>query len=264
MIKNAIRPFLFLWMICFLFTLIPGMIPDNAAAQPSGGNNHSESNKTDNDWIAIDQKKAKSRSQEITPFVEAVLDECRLCRQQRLRDMGMSVKDIPNQYFLLDSPIIKKLEDHYGPVRFMHSKHASLVQDCALCHHYRPLDENAKETTRCSACHQEPFQKDHPERLGLKAAYHQQCMECHQEMDKGPVDCNGCHPKNVPDHKQLVKLSPNPKPEQVTAECLRCHDNAGEDMLSSVHWLWKGPSTFTMDHRKEVMHGKATTAINNF
>jgi hypothetical protein len=153
----------------------------------------------------------------VVPFVEAVMDECRLCRQQRLRDKGLGVNDQSESYFLLDSPIIRKTEDHYGPVRFMHAKHAVVTKDCALCHHYRPLDEAATETTRCSACHQEPFQKDHPERLGLKAAYHQQCMGCHQEMNKGPIDCAGCHRKNVPDHKDLIQLAANPEPSQVTA-----------------------------------------------
>jgi hypothetical protein len=47
-----------------------------------------------------------------------------LCRQQRLRDKGLGVKDQSESYFLLDSPIIRKTEDHYGPVRFMHAKHA--------------------------------------------------------------------------------------------------------------------------------------------
>ncbi len=215
-------------------------------------------------WFAPDQEAAKKRAQEVVPFVEAVRDECRLCRQQRLRDKGLGVKDQTESYFLLDSPIIRKTEDHYGPVRFMHAKHAFVAKDCALCHHYRPLDESASETTRCSACHQEPFQKDHPERLGLKAAYHQQCMGCHQQMNKGPIDCAGCHRKNVPDHKDLIQLAANPDPSQVTSECLRCHKPAGEDMLKSAHWLWKGPSPFTLNHRKMVDLGKATIATNNF
>jgi mono/diheme cytochrome c family protein len=83
-------------------------------------------------------------------------------------------------------------------------------------------------------------------------------------MNKGPTDCIGCHQKNVPDHKELVELKKDPTPMEVTSECLRCHPGAGEDMLASAHWLWKGPSTHTMEHRKEVRHGKATTAINNF
>ena len=260
MIQCTTRRFLFIWMTC-LVMFLPAPL---TAAQSTETDPSSEKNGAIEKWVAVDQEKAIARSRETVPFVAAVMDECRLCRQQRLRDMGMGVKDITHSYFLLDSPLIKKTEDHYGPVRFMHSKHASQVKDCALCHHYRPLDEAAKETTRCSACHQESFQPEHPDRIGLKAAYHQQCMGCHREMDKGPIDCTGCHLKQVPDHKQLVKLPPNPEPEQVTSECLRCHDNAGEDMLSSVHWLWRGPSTYTLEHRKEVMHGKATTAINNF
>ena len=80
-------------------------------------------------WSAPDQEAAKKRATEVMPFVEAVRDECRLCRQQRLRDQGLGVKDQSESYFLLDSPIIRKTEDHYGPVRFMHSKHAVAVKD---------------------------------------------------------------------------------------------------------------------------------------
>lgn len=216
------------------------------------------------EWIAPDQADAKERAKEVVPLVDTVVDECLLCRKQKLRDMGLGVKDITHNYFLLDSPIIKEREDHYGPVRFMHTKHASDIQDCAVCHHFRPTDPEAKETVRCSACHQESFRADHPDRIGLKAAYHQQCMDCHRAMAKGPVDCTGCHQKNVPDHKELVQLSKDPKPWEVTQECLRCHNDAGEDILTSAHWLWKGHSPYTLDHRKEVMHGKATTAVNNF
>jgi hypothetical protein len=78
-------------------------------------------------WIAPDQEAAKKRAAEMVPFVEAVMDECKLCRQQRLRDMGLGVKDQTESYYLLDSPIIRKTEDHYGPVRFMHAKHAQLL-----------------------------------------------------------------------------------------------------------------------------------------
>jgi hypothetical protein len=215
-------------------------------------------------WQAPDQVAALKRAAETMPFVEAVMYECKLCRQMRLRETGLSTKDITNSYFVLNSPIINKVENQYGPVRFMHSKHAAQVKDCALCHHYRPLDADAKETTRCSACHQEPFREDHPERIGLKAAYHQQCLECHREMNQGPVDCIGCHTKNVPDHTELVQLSGTPEPTEVTQECLRCHKDVGKDMLTTAHWLWKGPSPYTLKHRKEVTHGKATTAVNNF
>ena len=253
--------------IAFILTLSGYRVHDVAASVASSTEKASKialKNSESNIWKAVDQEDANKRAKEIVPFVETVIKECRLCRQQKLRNQGYGVKDITNSYFLLDSPIINKQEDHYGPVRFMHSKHAARIKDCALCHHFRPTDPNALETTRCSACHQESFKPDYPERIGLKAAYHLQCMGCHREMDQGPMDCIGCHKKNVPDHNQLVNLTANPKPAQVTQECLRCHVKVGKDMLSTAHWLWRGPSPYTMDHRKDVQHGKGTTVLNNF
>jgi len=215
-------------------------------------------------WKAPDQEKAKERSKEVVPFIKEYKDDHKIARKMSLIDAGISLDDVQDTYFLMDSPIIKDREDHYGPVRFSHKRHANLTNDCSKCHHYRPKEDAALETTRCSACHQDSFNPDHPERIGLKAAYHQQCIECHQEKAKGPVDCKGCHLQNVPDHKELVKLPDNPDAFQVTAECLRCHDAQAEDMLTTAHWLWKGPSPYTTGHRKDIMHGKGTTALNNY
>jgi len=215
-------------------------------------------------WKAPDQEKAKQRAKQVVPFVGEYMDTDQIQRRIALMDAGISLKDVRNVYFLLDSPIIKKREDHFGPVRFAHKRHAALIKDCTKCHHFRPKDKNALETTRCSACHQDSFRKDHPERIGLKAAYHQQCMGCHKTEGKGPTGCRECHLENVPDHSRLVKLPDNPEPSQVTAECLRCHETQGEDMLKTAHWLWKGPSPYTTGHRKDILHGKGTTAINNY
>ncbi|MFA6008960.1 MAG: cytochrome c3 family protein [Desulfobacteraceae bacterium] len=183
-------------------------------------------------WEAPDQKAAKERAMETLPFVSDFINECLLCRQQTLRDKGLKASDIEHKYVLLESPIIKKTEDHYGPVRFLHSKHAALVNDCSACHHYRPAAKDASETTRCSACHQDSFRKDHPERVGLKAAYHMNCIQCHQKMNQGPVDCTGCHQKNVPDHKKLVAFKHKPSPTEVTKECLRCNAFSSEIKLT--------------------------------
>jgi hypothetical protein len=215
-------------------------------------------------WKAPDQERAKERAKEVVPFVKEYKDDCRISRRICLMDAGISLDDVTTVYFLLDSPIIREREDHYEPVRFAHKRHAALVNDCTKCHHYRPMDEDALETTRCSACHQDSFNPEYPERIGLKAAYHQQCMECHRQEAKGPVDCTGCHLKHVPDHKELVKLPDNPDPIQVTKACLECHDTQGEDMLKTAHWLWRGPSPYTTGHRKDILHGKGTTALNNF
>ena len=147
----------------------------------------------------------------------------------------------------------------------MHSKHAaSLNGDCAACHHLRPRDAAAGETVACRACHQDDSAQKDDARVGLKAAYHLQCMGCHKKMEKGPISCEGCHAKNPVDHKELVKLPDNPTPFQVTAECLRCHQEAGSDMIQTAHWMWRGPSPYTVEHQKNVLSGKGTTTVNNF
>ncbi|MCW8984037.1 MAG: cytochrome c family protein [Thermoanaerobaculales bacterium] len=216
-------------------------------------------------WVASDQAAAVEFSRRSQPFVEDVLMEDLLLRQQRLRRIGLGTKDIEHSYLWLESPFVNTFENIYGPVRFMHSRHAAaLGGDCAACHHYRPADTKAPETVACNACHQEAFNPEHHGRIGLKAAYHMQCMGCHEDVEKGPVACEGCHAKNVPDHEKLVTLPPDPTPMQVTQECLRCHDDAGRDMLASAHWLWRGPSRYTVEHRSNVGCGKGTLAFNNY
>lgn len=148
----------------------------------------------------------------------------------------------------------------------MHSKHAATLQDdCAACHHYRPADKSKSETMPCRSCHKEPFKSAVPGRPGLKAAYHQRCMGCHKEMQKGPTDCQSCHQEKPVDHQELVQLSSNPSPQQVTKECLSCHREQGQDFLHSRHWLWKGPGKYIVDtQNQKEMIGKGNVALNNF
>ena len=40
------------------------------------------------------------------------MEECQLCQQMQLREMGLGIKDAANSYYLLDSPIIKKMDDY--------------------------------------------------------------------------------------------------------------------------------------------------------
>jgi len=186
--------------------------------------------------FAPDQEKAKKWAAEVLPLVEKVKEEGRFNRSKRLWDMKLGLKDVKHRYFLLDSPIIKKEEDNYRPVRFTHSQHSSWIKNCNACHHVRPAKAGSSEIIRCSACHQESFNPKVSSRVGLKAAYHLQCLGCHNKMGKGPADCLGCHAKNGTSHEQLVKLPKNPKLNQVTAECLRCHETAGAEVMDSAHW----------------------------
>lgn len=213
-------------------------------------------------WVK-DYQKAKERSGESVPQVKDVLLETPVERRKRLGDKEPKLDDIKFNYFLMDSPAIRRESDLYGPVRFMHKKHAGLVNDCLLCHHYRPADPKAPEVSRCLSCHQAPFQPELAGRISLKAALHRQCMDCHRKWNKGPLGCNDCHIKNTPDHNDLVVLPKNPTPTEVTKECIRCHETQADEMLTSTHWLWKGSSPYTEDHEHQVDLGKATSTVNN-
>jgi octaheme c-type cytochrome (tetrathionate reductase family) len=143
--------------------------------------------------------------------------------------------------------------------------------------------------TGCAHCHARPFDPKQLQTPGLKGAYHQLCMDCHQEseqvpyargsvvysaMVRGPVartldtraptDCLACHPKKVPDHSKLVKLDGEVDALAVTKNCLSCHAKEGKAILETAHWRWHGPSPYTVGHEKRIDLGKRSNTINNF
>lgn len=204
---------------------------------------------------------------------------------------------------LLNSPVIEKYSDLYGPVRFMHSKHANVVKDCTICHHRMPREEGDKygepatmselirrktEPTKCQSCHDRPFDPKMLHKPGLKGAYHRFCLDCHRESEqklhrglvqwralvkgiagvrslvgRAPTDCISCHAKKVPDHKDLVKLQGKVDALGVTKDCLSCHEDQGRAMLGTAHWNWQGPSPFTLGQEERVDLGKRYQTINN-
>ena len=209
---------------------------------------------------------ARQRSREVIPLVNDVFKETGPERRARLANK-LTPSDIPAayNYFVMNSTFANEDDDIYGPVRFMHKKHAGLSADCTVCHHHRPNDDDASDTTRCSACHQDSFNQEVPNRIGLKGAIHRRCLGCHKQLNNGPTRCsNTCHEKRVLDHKDLVKLSEKPDPMEVTRECLRCHPDQGKEVLTSAHWLWKGPSPFNLGLERRVDLGKANVIVDNF
>jgi len=69
--------------------------------------------------------------------------------------------------------------------------------------------------------------------------------------------------RNPPtDHTFLVE-GPYETGSDVTRECLTCHEDAGHEMLSSVHWTWQSPPVEVAWSEEPVSIGKANT-INNF
>jgi hypothetical protein len=72
-----------------------------------------------------------------------------------------------------------------------------------------------------------------------------------EETTSGPSD----------EHGQMK--GPYPDGIAVTKACLECHRKQAEEVLTSAHWLWKGPSPFVLGHEERTDLGKRKL-INNF
>lgn len=121
---------------------------------------------------------------------------------------------------LPETVLLNSLSKYYAGVVFDHALHEQ-VADCASCHHHTTgMPSQDPDCMRCHAgaaemgvvacrdCHAaEPFSagylkakkadthRYHTDQLGLKGAYHQSCLGCHQAMG-APSGCLDCHPRN--------------------------------------------------------------------
>lgn len=114
-----------------------------------------------------------------------------------------------------ETVVIKALSKDYEPVQLPHRKIvAKLTADirddrlaahfhsdpgtiCQGCHHNSPA---SKTPPQCGSCHGKPFEGGDggAARPGLTAAYHRQCMECHEILNLAKPDsrdCTSCHIK---------------------------------------------------------------------
>jgi len=103
------------------------------------------------------------------------------------------------------------LSDLYEPVALPHRKivrtllsnirgdkladyfHREKGTVCQGCHHNSPA---SMKPPRCAGCHGQPFDRSNASRPGLKGAYHQQCMGCHQKLKlakPAATACTECH-----------------------------------------------------------------------
>lgn len=157
--------------------------------------------------------------------------------------------------YRLSSALLNDRTNFYEPVRFTHVVHDEATGgDCAACHHrfsddasdrvgydvreyhFELMEERLAgpcagchdmediSIQRCATCHVSPAEEDWPDRLGLKGAYHRQCIGCHEDAGLvAPTECKACHHPHTPDHGTLVELTPPVGPADVTARCLECH-----------------------------------------
>jgi len=118
-----------------------------------------------------------------------------------------------------ESVELDSLAQYYEPVIFDHAMHAELTgEDCSICHHHT-LGTGTSDA-KCAKCHANSGEADgvacrdchsrerfaasylneikndpslfHTDKPGLKGAYHNGCIGCHEEQG-GPVGCQDCH-----------------------------------------------------------------------
>jgi hypothetical protein len=120
---------------------------------------------------------------------------------------------------------IDSLTNLYAPVEFDHALHEDTADSCRTCHHEpfgKPLacadcheeahppesfdhekhweydscdschQAEAADKLVCRGCHKTPFDEENLAVIGLKGAYHVQCMGCHEENGVDN-DCATCH-----------------------------------------------------------------------
>lgn len=115
---------------------------------------------------------------------------------------------------------IGSMSQLFEAVNFDHDAHVEIAGGCAACHHHTTGDGTGGgrcarchaqsppgNVVACSSCHQaDPFTASqlqtkaddrfqyHVDKPGLKAAYHWNCLGCHEESG-GPTGCEDCHPR---------------------------------------------------------------------
>jgi hypothetical protein len=112
--------------------------------------------------------------------------------------------DFPNKYkidvlakeykpsILPHGKIVTALDRAIGKSRLARQFHGRTEVTCAGCHHRSPL---GKRPSTCRSCHA-PRGHATRDKPGLRAAYHRQCMGCHQRMGlTKKLGCTDCHAK---------------------------------------------------------------------
>jgi cytochrome c553 len=108
-------------------------------------------------------------------------------------------------------PVRLMFQTDAGKVLFQHQLHtqpSGYGASCNDCHHHPKDDEAAlracgdchgkdekmTEATleTCIKCHEADEVKD-TQMVKRADAFHTQCIECHKDFEKGPVECSACH-----------------------------------------------------------------------
>lgn len=110
----------------------------------------------------------------------------------------VTIKKLSNQYEAAVFPhrkIVLKLAEVHQNSQMAAYYHSDPLTMCQGCHHNSPA---SLKPPKCASCHGSSSDALNLTRPGLMAAYHQQCIECHEQMGlEKPAsrECTACHAK---------------------------------------------------------------------
>jgi hypothetical protein len=143
-------------------------------------------------------------------------ETCSIChsgKKELLPDVKLSVAKL-NTEKVKKEVTVKILEKEYEPAKFPHLKiienlvkksnesklgayfHRNLQTLCDGCHHQSRAEAEVEKDSPpyCRNCHAISFDRKNFNRPRLLAAYHRQCIDCHEFMKlEKPKECKECH-----------------------------------------------------------------------
>jgi len=180
-----------------------------------------------------------------------------------------------------DFAVLNELEALYEPVVFSHKMHAKMTNmsgGCTQCHHFTPTNQSHPP---CKDCHSAEVVHQNLNQPCLKAAYHRQCISCHQDWS-GDANCEKCHvmkekmnaagdsyvqPKYKKCKEPDLKIYKTGNTEAPTVTffhsnhasfyCLECKDCHRDDPCIRCHYQSEGTFS-TIDKETDVMHHKCS------
>ncbi len=162
---------------------------------------------------------------------------CAVCHTGQQEGKPAEAPDLPvtfDKEKVPDKILINTIEKEFKPAEFPHGKivanlsgisnksplakafHAQKGENaiCAGCHHHtEQAAAQSRKVPACASCHTRSFDPSNLGRPGILAAYHRQCMGCHEAMNQKPLslECAKCHqPKENAQQtaKQSLKMEP--------------------------------------------------------
>lgn len=110
----------------------------------------------------------------------------------------VTIKVLENEYRPSTFPhlkIIEKLIDTTNDSRLASTFHKNIDSICQGCHHQSlpKAEAEKRKPPYCRNCHSIGFDAQNINRPRLLAAYHRQCIGCHNKMNIDAKDCRDCH-----------------------------------------------------------------------